>query len=79
MTFDQQADIVALRVADPQWSDVILCLLHQLHRPAEIDGLLAKIEDVQGDIATAATRDVLLAEATFGEIRISPDSRPPRR
>ena len=72
MTFDQQADIVALRVADPQWSDVILCLLHQLHRPAEIDGLLAKIEDVQGDIATAATRDVLLAEATFGEIKKSP-------
>ena len=41
---------------------------------AEIDSLLAKIEGVQGDVATAATRDVLLAEATFGEIKKSPQS-----
>ena len=74
MDFNQQADIVGLRAADPRWSEVILCLLHQLQRPAEIDCLLAKIEDGQGDVATAATRDVLLAEATFGEIKKSPQT-----
>ena len=72
LSLDQQADIVGVRAADPRWKDVILCLLHQLQRPAEIDSLLAKIEGVQGDEATLATCDVLLAEATFGEIKKSP-------
>jgi hypothetical protein len=71
-SFEQQCDIVGVRAADPRWSDVILCLLHQLQRPAEVDGLLAKIEGVQGDVAMLATRDILLAETAFGEIRKSP-------
>ena len=51
-----------------------LCLLHQLRRPAEVDRLLEKIESVQGDKATCAVRETLLAEATFGEIRKSPQT-----
>ena len=72
--FEQQLGVVGVRGADPRWSDVILCLLHQLRRPAEVDRLLEKIESVQGDIATCAVRDTLLAEATFGEIRKSPQT-----
>ena len=72
--FEQQLDVVGVRAADPRWSDVILCLLHQLRRPAEVDRLLEKIESVQGDIATCAVRETLLAEATFGEIRKSPQT-----
>ena len=53
---------------------MILCLLHQLRRPAEVDRLLEKIEGVEVDIATCAVRDTLLAEATFGEIRKSPQT-----
>jgi len=74
MEFDQQVDLVGIRAADPKWSDVILCLLHQLQRPAEVDRLLAKIESIDGDVATFAIRDVLLAEATFGEVKKSPQT-----
>jgi hypothetical protein len=74
LEFDSQLDVVGSRVADPRWSDVILCLLHQLRRPAEVDRLLEKIESVHGDIATCAVRDTLLSEATFGEIRKSPQT-----
>ena len=74
LDFEQQLDVVGLRATDPRWGDVILCLLHQLRRPAEVDGLLEKIEGVEGDIATCAVRDTLLAEATFGEIRKSPQT-----
>ena len=74
MEFDQQVDLVGVRAADPQWTDVILCLLHQLQRPVEVDRLLAKIEGIEGDVATLATRDVLLAEATFGEVKKSPQT-----
>ncbi len=72
LSLDQQADIVAIRAADPRWTDVILCLLHQLQRSSEIDSLLAKIEGVKGDEATLATCAILLAQATFGEIKKSP-------
>jgi hypothetical protein len=74
MEFDEQLDLVGIWAVDPKWSDVILCLLHQLQRPAEIDRLLAKLESIDGDVATLAIRDVLLAEATFGEIRKSPQT-----
>ena len=74
LDFEQQLDVVGLRATDPRWGDVILCLLHQLRRPAEVDRLLEKIEGVEGDIATCAVRDTLLAEATFGEIRKSPQT-----
>jgi hypothetical protein len=72
LRLEQQADIVGNRAADPRWTDVILCLLYQLQRSSEIDSLLAKIESVRGDDATVATCDILLAEATFGEIKKSP-------
>src|SRR5262249_17607738 len=49
-------------------------LLQQLQRPAEVDRLLAKIEGIEGDVATLATRDVFLAEATFGEVKKSPQT-----
>jgi hypothetical protein len=74
MDFHQQIDLVGVRAADPRWSDVILCLLQQLQRPAEVDHLLAKIESIESDVATLATRDVLLAEATFGEVKKSPQT-----
>jgi len=63
---------VRIHAADARWRDVILCLLHQLQRPAEVDRLLTVIERIEGDIATLASRDILLAEATFGEFRKSP-------
>ena len=74
MDFDQQVDLVGIRAADPKWSDVVLFLLHQLQRPAEVDRLLAKIESVEGDVAALAIRDVLLAEATFAEVKKSPQT-----
>jgi len=74
MDFDQQVQLTGIRAADPKWSDVILFLLHQLQRPAEVDRLLAKIESIEGDVATLAIRDVLLAEATFGEVKKSPQA-----
>jgi hypothetical protein len=72
MEFERQIDFVRTHAADARWRDVILCLLHQLQRPAEVDRLLTVIESVEGDIATLASRDILLAEATFGEFRKSP-------
>ncbi|MGY4234994.1 hypothetical protein ACVIIW_003941 [Bradyrhizobium sp. USDA 4449] len=70
--FDQQQKVVETRAADPRWREVILCLLHKLQRPSEIDGLLATIENADGDISVTASRDILLAEATFGEFRKTP-------
>jgi NACHT domain len=72
MEFERQVVFVRDHAADPRWREVILCLLHQLQRPAEVDGLLTVIESIDGDIATAATRDLILAEATFGEFRKTP-------
>jgi hypothetical protein len=72
MEFDQQVEFVRVHAADARWRDVILCLLHQLQRPAEVDRLLTVIESVEGDIETRASRDILLAEATFGEFRKTP-------
>jgi hypothetical protein len=72
MEFDRQVEFVRDRAADPRWGDVVLCLLHQLQRPAEVDRLLMTIESVDGDIATLASRDILLAEATFGDFKKTP-------
>jgi hypothetical protein len=72
MEFSSQIELIRTHAADVRWRDVILCLLHQLHRPNEVDRLLAVIEDVQGDLATIASRDILLAEAAFGDFRKSP-------
>jgi hypothetical protein len=70
--FSDQAALVSARATDQRWREVILCLLHKLQRPAEVDHLLTLIEGVNGDIGTQASRDSLLAEATFGEFRKTP-------
>ena len=72
LSFDKQIELVQDRATDARWSDVILCLLHQLDRPDEVDRLLAAIETVQGDALTISLRDLILAEATFGEVKKSP-------
>jgi hypothetical protein len=72
MEFNDQAALVSARAIDQRWREVILCLLHKLQRPAEVDQLLTLIEGVNGDIGTQASRDMLLAEATFGEFRKTP-------
>jgi len=72
MGFNDQATLVSARATDQRWREVILCLLHKLQRPAEVDQLLTLIEGVQGDIARQAFRDTLLAEATFGEFKKTP-------
>jgi NACHT domain len=72
MEFDRQVELVRTYAADARWSNVILCLLNQLDRPSEVDRLLTMIEGVVGDFATLAYRDILLAEATFGEFRKTP-------
>jgi hypothetical protein len=72
LDFAEQIELVRVHAQDPRWSDIILCLLHQLHRPNEIDRLIAVIEEIGGDPATTMSRDLLLAEATFGEFKRSP-------
>jgi hypothetical protein len=72
LEFDQQVEFVGAHAADPRWREIILCLLHKLQRPAEVDRLLAVIEGADRDIATLASRDILLAEATFGEFKKTP-------
>ncbi|WP_426413463.1 NACHT domain-containing protein [Bradyrhizobium ganzhouense] len=72
LEFEQQIELVGARAADPRWREVILCLLYKLQRPAEVDRLLGIIEGAAGDIATLASRDTLLAEATFGEFKKTP-------
>ncbi len=72
LEFDQQAQFVGAHAADPRWREVILCLLHELQRPAEVDRLLTIIEDANGDVSTQTSRDILLAEATFGEFKKTP-------
>ena len=57
---------------DPRWSNIILCLLHELQRPNEVDRLLVMIREAQGDLVALTSRDLLLAEATFGEFKTSP-------
>ena len=72
LEFNQLVEFVGVRADDPRWREVILCLLHKLQRPAEVDRLLTLIEGASGDISTLASRDILLAEATFGEFRKTP-------
>jgi hypothetical protein len=64
--------LVRERAADPRWSNIILCLLHELQRPNEVDRILTVIREVQGDLVALTSRDLLLAEATFGEFKTSP-------
>lgn len=72
LEFGQQVEFVGTHAVDPRWGEIILCLLHKLQRPVEVDRLLAVIEGADGDSATLASRDVLLAEATFGEFKKTP-------
>jgi hypothetical protein len=72
LEFDRQVEFVGARAVDPRWREVILCLLHKLQRPAEVDRLLTVIEGASGDVSTRSSRDILLAEATFGEFRKTP-------
>jgi hypothetical protein len=72
LEFNQQVEFVCARAADPRWREAILCLLYKLQRPSEVDRLLTVMESANGDISTMASRDILLAEATFGEFRKTP-------
>ena len=72
LEFNQQVEFVCARAANPRWREVILCLLYKLQRPSEVDRLLTVMESANGDISTMASRDILLAEATFGEFRKTP-------
>lgn len=76
LDFDEQRSLVARRAGDPQWLDVILCLLSLSVRSKEVDSLLKAIDGGDAEhtnLIERATRELLLAEATFGDFRRSPE------
>jgi hypothetical protein len=72
LPFDEQIRIVRCHLTDPQWNEVVLCLLYQLQRPDEVDRIIGVIEEVEGSPDVLMMRDFLLAEIAFGEFKRSP-------
>jgi hypothetical protein len=74
LPFVKQREQVKTLCANPQWHDVLLCLLYLTQRPDEVDSLISDIESVDMTVEGMFYRRLLLAEAAFSDLHCLPET-----